>query len=318
MAESNSGVECLICGKTCTRILIPSVRDRLHASKDVWQFLSCDGCGSANLFPRPSSDALLAAYPPEYSKAKLSQGRSVLLRLAHLLIYRPIVTRQCRWTVRQVKNSLGPCKLLDVGCGAGLHLREFRKLGFDVVGVDTDQNVTHILAQRGFRVISGTLSDALACFGSASFEVVTAFHVLEHVLDARHFLDEVWEILKAGGFFCGAVPVCDGLLAQLFGPRWSQFTEVPRHTVLPSFEGLSQALRRRFASCVFARESLINVAGMCALSLVPQATWSLPHRSFIPKLLGGALAISCIPLVLFSEVLVRRWSVVMFAARKSD
>lgn len=90
--------------------------------------------------------------------------------------------------------------LLDVGCGGGLlapHVRGYRH-----VGVDLSASALAVAARHGVEVVR---ADAAALpFADASFDVVVAGEVLEHVEDLEGTVDEALRVLTPGGTF-----VCD-------------------------------------------------------------------------------------------------------------
>ena len=87
--------------------------------------------------------------------------------------------------------------VLDVGCGNGVLLRQFRDLGWRCIGLDPSP-----WAQRcaqGYEVVQNTLERA--AFPDNCFEAVTSTAVLEHVARPGPYVEEVMRILKPGG--CG-------------------------------------------------------------------------------------------------------------------
>lgn len=79
--------------------------------------------------------------------------------------------------------SKRPCAgltLLDYGCGRGEALRIFGRAGMDVTGADTDSECVRLASTLGRAVLLDP-ADPVRQFGERSFDVVTCFHVLEHV-----------------------------------------------------------------------------------------------------------------------------------------
>jgi 2-polyprenyl-6-hydroxyphenyl methylase/3-demethylubiquinone-9 3-methyltransferase len=101
----------------------------------------------------------------------------------------------------------GDARLLDVGCGGGLLAPHVH--GYHHVGVDLSEAGLAIAAAHG---VEGVLADAAALpFDDASFDVVVAGEVLEHVTDLEGTVAEALRVLKPGGTF-----VCDTINATWF------------------------------------------------------------------------------------------------------
>ncbi|MEV6599311.1 class I SAM-dependent methyltransferase [Actinoplanes sp. NPDC051346] len=96
--------------------------------------------------------------------------------------------------------------LLDVGCGTGAFLRTLTRRGHRgrLAGLDTSPAAAHALREvAGVTAVLGSVMGAP--FGSASFDVVTARHMLYHVPDVRMGLAECRRILRPRGTFAAVV-----------------------------------------------------------------------------------------------------------------
>jgi SAM-dependent methyltransferase len=130
-------------------------------------------------------------------------------------------------------------RLLDIGCGAGSLLRAARRADWDAEGTDISRPAVEHARSEGFTVFCGELEEAR--YPEASFDVVTAIEVLEHVPDPRAVLSEIKRVLRPGGLFWGTTPHGRGMSARLLGLRWSVLSP-PEHLQLFSLAGLRQLL----------------------------------------------------------------------------
>ncbi|MFN3466858.1 MAG: class I SAM-dependent methyltransferase [Candidatus Brocadiales bacterium] len=99
---------------------------------------------------------------------------------------------------QRIEASFQTGRLLDVGCGKGYFLEMARKKGWGVYGVDPSQEA--ILFARnslGLEVFAGELKDAR--LKSESFDVITAWNVLDHMYDPWGDVQEMSRVLKRGG-----------------------------------------------------------------------------------------------------------------------
>lgn len=102
--------------------------------------------------------------------------------------------------------------LLDYGCGRGEALEIFGAAGMKAVGADTDPECVRISAQKGEAAILDA-KNPLGQFGERSFDVVSCFHVLEHVPAPVETLSAISKIARS--YVVVAVPNLR-ILAHMF------------------------------------------------------------------------------------------------------
>ncbi len=86
--------------------------------------------------------------------------------------------------------------LLDYGCGRGECLTLARESGFTVRGADVDPKCVALASQHG-AACELNVADPLSQFGRKSFDVVTCFHVLEHVDNPKSVLSTIRNIARS-------------------------------------------------------------------------------------------------------------------------
>ena len=111
-------------------------------------------------------------------------------------------------------------KLLDIGCASGLFLDQAARSGWDVFGVEPNAVLSAEAAGRlgKNRVWCTTLEEANLDAGS--FDAITMWDVLEHVVDPPGFLQLCARLLRPAGKILAKVPDFDSLQARLMGARW--------------------------------------------------------------------------------------------------
>lgn len=130
--------------------------------------------------------------------------------------------------------------LVDVGCGTGEFAAAAMKHGFDVVGVEPESSGAEITRSRGVDVRNATLEDAGLPEGG--FDVVTAFHVLEHLPDSRAFLASLGRFAKPGGHVVVEVPNFRSVLRRRSKAAWIHLRPL-EHLLHHSPETLERSFR---------------------------------------------------------------------------
>lgn len=93
-------------------------------------------------------------------------------------------------------------KIVDLGCDDGSITQKLCEgKGFsEIHGVDINENQLELAKKRGIITHATTLNNELP-FENESFDVVISNQVIEHLYDSDLFLDEVYRVLKPGGYF---------------------------------------------------------------------------------------------------------------------
>ncbi len=114
-------------------------------------------------------------------------------------------------------------KLLDIGAGNGDFLLYCRKKGCEVVGVEPSSSAREIALEKGVH-----LKETVKDIKKEKFDVITMWHVLEHIPDLYTFLDNLRNYLKKDGKLLVAVPNFKSHDAQYYKEFWAAY-DVPRH-----------------------------------------------------------------------------------------
>ena len=96
--------------------------------------------------------------------------------------------------------------ILDIGFGNGMLLRNLRELGYqNLFGLDPSEDSVRNLENYGIECAQGTIYDCVSRLEN-SFDAVVMTAVLEHLLEPREAIEQVFTYLKDGGYFILSVP----------------------------------------------------------------------------------------------------------------
>jgi 2-polyprenyl-3-methyl-5-hydroxy-6-metoxy-1,4-benzoquinol methylase len=183
------------------------------------RLVRCETCGTGRLYPLPSEADIESFYPEAYygdpSAAKFLLPVEWLVRL--------IGGRHVRFFLRELAPA---ARVLDVGCGRGVLLREIAERGFEAHGVEANAAAARGADPRAEVRIAPRLADA--GYPTAFFDEVVIWHVLEHLRDPRGTLEEVRRILRPDGRLVVAVPNFSSAQARWAGAAWFHL-DLPRH-----------------------------------------------------------------------------------------
>lgn len=217
-------VSCVGCRQALGRLLFVGTDYMSHRRYPV---LACERCGLVQTAVNPAEADAAESYAGYYGKR---QGA-----------FEPVTNRLRRRRLLRVVRRSAPGTLLDVGCGRGGFLAEMRATGWRVAGVERPVPAYQD-AWRAAGLDVRTEDWGRVEYPDASFDVVTFWHVFEHLPSPHAALERASRVLRADGTLVIAVPNIAGSQARLSGVRWFHL-DVPRHVVHYSPASLEALLR---------------------------------------------------------------------------
>jgi 2-polyprenyl-3-methyl-5-hydroxy-6-metoxy-1,4-benzoquinol methylase len=233
-----------------------------------------------------------AHYPPHYV---INQFRPAAKDAP---LRRRLVARQLeRIDSLKLRRVLAACPLdsqarvLDVGCNLGSFLAALRdRTGCSVVGLEPAPSPAKY-AREHFHldVREACLDDVAGSLAPASFDVITLWHVMEHLWEPRRDLQIVHSLLKPGGMLVVEVPNFDDPLRRLFGSSWA-YIDVPRHLL----HFTPRTLRNFLEGAGFAVATLECTGTFRPYSVTISSLFTLFGLGYEPDLEKSAYAATCI------------------------
>jgi SAM-dependent methyltransferase len=229
---------CPLCGEERWERLAEGYDYELATCRNRWRFVRCLACDHAWLHPRPALRALGVIYPPHYYAYQYAQQ------------VHPLAARAKAWLdrgkIRRILRQGGglPRGYLDVGCGDGRFLRALEALGVPrerLFGLELDPGVVGRLRREGYRADCARVEDA-TLVEPASLDLITMFHVIEHVDRPVAIVRKLAEWLAPGGVLAVETPNRRSLDARLFRRTYWGGYHFPRHWHLFTTEGVVRLL----------------------------------------------------------------------------
>ena len=253
---------CPFCGSAERTIAYENVQDwSFYCAPGKWAYWNCKGCETLYLSPRPSEASIGKAYTTYYTHVTDDGGKLThnnfykLTRMVKNGYLNKTLHAQNTGTVtfpNWIYNFLGgigllprtplhdisrrlPGRMLDIGSGSGKLLKFAKQLGWDVVGVELDENAVKTSRAEGLNVVHGSLAEIGKL--SQQFDLIVCSHVLEHVYDPSLLIESSLSRLAPDGelWIQWPNPQAEGL--KLFGCNWRGL-EAPRHIAIPSLDAV--------------------------------------------------------------------------------
>lgn len=169
--------------------------------------------------PQPTLDRLGMYYEFD-DYISHTDGKRTLFEKMYHFIKRRAIKNKLR-LIEQHQPVKG--KILDIGAGTGDFLLEAKNKNWETVGVEPNEKAKSIAIKKGV-----LFADTIEKLESNSFDVITLWHVLEHVPDVVHQVAELKRLLKPSGTLIIAVPNFKSFDANYYKTFWAAY-DVPRH-----------------------------------------------------------------------------------------
>jgi 2-polyprenyl-3-methyl-5-hydroxy-6-metoxy-1,4-benzoquinol methylase len=189
-------------------------------SKEVFKILIDEETELLITSPRPDDVNLSKYYESEDYISHSNSHKSVFTK-----IYQIVRNYTLRQKIKLI-NSFGSKEktLLDIGAGTGEFLFECHKDGWKVEGIEPNMNARKLAEEK-----TGTkLKTQISELGTERYDVITMWHVLEHVPNLTEYVSQLNDLLNSNGTIIVAVPNHKSFDASYYGKFWAAY-DVPRH-----------------------------------------------------------------------------------------
>lgn len=195
-----------------------------HAvSGNKFSLMECDRCTLRITQDVPSNVCIGDYYQAENYISHTNTSKGLINKLYRQV--RKITLRQKRKFIERIAE-LPSGHLLDIGSGTGAFAAAMEKAGWQVTGLEPDAGARQIASEQ-FGISLADLSGFYE-LAPSQFDVITLWHVLEHVHELQPYMQKLQQLLKPKGKLIVAVPNYTSGDARFFGAHWAGY-DVPRH-----------------------------------------------------------------------------------------
>jgi 2-polyprenyl-3-methyl-5-hydroxy-6-metoxy-1,4-benzoquinol methylase len=213
--------QCPVCGGqsfspflTCTDFFVTG---------EEFPIKSCNSCGFKITENLEDEENMGRYYQSENYISHSNTSKGLVNRIYHT-VRKYMLGRKRRLveTVAQIKNG----QILDVGTGTGFFLNEMKQHGWQVSGTEKSSDARDF-AKKDFGLYI-LPSEKLFNLNDKSFDVITLWHVLEHIHRLNENMETFFRLLNDTGKLIIAVPNHDSHDARHYKKFWAAW-DVPRH-----------------------------------------------------------------------------------------
>ncbi len=190
-------------------------------TKEDFHICECQNCGLLYTMPRPSMDKIADYYKSDEYYSHNENKKGFIPR-----VYESVKRINLKHKYQMATEGMPVGNVLDIGCGVGDFLHTAESHGWSCTGVEPSENAMAIAKKRmkGNIIPSADLDN----IPDGYFDLITMWHVLEHIDDLKHEVALLQRLIRPGGVVVVALPNYKSYDAQHYKHFWAGY-DVPRH-----------------------------------------------------------------------------------------
>ncbi|MGO3182987.1 MAG: class I SAM-dependent methyltransferase [Aequorivita sp.] len=205
-------------------------------SDEVFELVYDPDLDMLKTFPQPDVENLPTYYESQDYISHTDEKRGLMSSL-----YQTVK----KWSLQKktkliFEQNSGVGTLLDVGAGTGEFLKVAKEKGWEVQGMEPNKSASNLSTEKGIE-----LKSSLTDFRGSQFDVVTLWHVLEHIPNLEETIAQLSDLVKPNGTLIIAVPNFKSYDAKYYKEFWAAF-DVPRHLWHFSKTSMEKLFSNRF------------------------------------------------------------------------
>ncbi|HVB03745.1 MAG TPA: class I SAM-dependent methyltransferase [Chitinophagaceae bacterium] len=222
MSTAIHRTSCPLCGSENQIVKLGIAIDHL-VSQEHFELWDCHQCTLRFTQDIPSIQEIDRYYCSEQYISHTDTHQGLINRIYHI-VRRVSLRTKFHWVQQDSAKIQG--NILDIGCGTGAFLNMMRKQGWQVTGVETNAGARE-KARLLYR-LDILPEDALEKLQPQNFDVITLWHVLEHLYDLHGTFHQINRLLNKKGTLFIAVPNYTSADSKIYRENWAAY-DVPRH-----------------------------------------------------------------------------------------
>lgn len=199
-----------------------SIKD-FTVSHEKFEVFACKNCGGKFTQNIPTENEIGKYYQSEdyISHTDTQKG---LINSLYQFVRNYTLSAKKNLVEKETGKKSG--SILDIGCGTGAFLKTMKDASWESMGLEPDERARKIALEKNG--IETAFPTHLFELEELSFDVVSMWHVLEHVHELHAYLEKIYSILKNDGLLLIAVPNFESSDAEHYQANWAAY-DVPRH-----------------------------------------------------------------------------------------
>jgi len=214
-------MNCPVCNDTNPQIALES--QDFSLTQTSFTILHCTHCSVRFTSPLPNQDEIGQYYQFEAYISHTDVKEGWMNRLYHFVRARTL-TQKTNWIQSLFTGHKG--HLLDIGAGTGAFVHAMQQKSWKVTGLEPDKATR----ERALEIYKLHLksTDTIFELPENEYEIITMWHVLEHVHELKPYLNQCFKSLKQNGRCIIAVPNYTSFDATYYKKYWAAY-DLPRH-----------------------------------------------------------------------------------------
>lgn len=187
-------------------------------SQETFELLYDEDLDMLITYPQPSLDKLPSYYESVDYISHTDGNKSLFEKM-----YQFVKSIALKNKLKLINSQSPKGRILDIGAGVGDFLSVCKNDGWQTIGIEPSDKAKNIAISKGVSFVEN-----LSELENHSFDIITMWHVLEHVPNLEEQITELKRLIKPNGTIIIAVPNFKSFDAKHYGQFWAAF-DVPIH-----------------------------------------------------------------------------------------